>query len=102
MIFVDHLLQHALLLVEEGLHLGRVGDLDLGVDLGLLDLQGDVEQGDLGLLDPLGHGRVDRFLVDDDAVDELGVVHGTAVLLDDLDVVHVDDPLAVDLLGDLG
>jgi len=39
-----------------------------------------------------------RLLVHDDASDELGVVHGAPVLLGDLDVVHVDLPLAVHLL----
>ena len=99
---LDHLAQHVLLLGQESGHLGGVGDLDLGVDLGLLDLDGRIEQGDLGVLHPLGHGRVHRLLVDDDSLDELGVVHGGAGLLDDLDVVHVDVPLVSVLLGDGG
>src|SRR6058998_1441732 len=44
---LDHALQHRLFLVEEGLELGRVRDLDLRVDLGLLDLEGRVDDGDV-------------------------------------------------------
>ncbi len=43
---------------------------------------------------------MDGFLVQDHALDELGVVDGTALLLDNLDVVHVDDEAGAPLLGD--
>ena len=44
----------------------------------------------LAFLTELGHPRVDLLLVDDQAVDELGVGDGSAGLLLDLDVVDVD------------
>src|SRR2546425_5399125 len=98
---LDHALQHRLFLVEEGLELGRVRDLDLRVDLGLLDLEGRVDEDDLRVLHFAGHPGVHAFLVDDDAVDECRVRDRTALLLDDLDVVIVDEVRSVGfLLGD--
>src|SRR3989449_1693555 len=98
---LDHALQHRLFLVEEGLELGRVRDLDLRVDLGLLDLEGRVDEGDLRVLDLAGHPGVHAFLVDDDPVDQLRVRDRTALLLDDLNVVIVDEVRSVGfLLGD--
>src|SRR5881296_3458314 len=88
---LDHALQHRLFLVEEGLELGRVRDLDLRVDLGLLDLEGRVDEGDLRVLDLAGHPGVHAFLVDDDPVDQLRVRDRTALLLDDLNIVIVDE-----------
>jgi hypothetical protein len=67
----------------------------------LLHLDGDVDEGDLGVLHLLGHPVVDRLLVDDDPLDELRLVQALALLLDDLDVVDVGDDLAVPLLDDL-
>src|SRR6058998_1855841 len=87
---LDHALQHRLFLVEEGLELGRVRDLDLRVD-----------EGDLRVLDLAGHPGVHAFLVDDDPVDQLRVRDRTALLLDDLNVVIVDEVRSVGfLLGD--
>src|SRR5213593_1211633 len=92
---LDHALQHRLFLVEEGLELGRVRDLDLRVDLGLLDLEGRVDEGDLRVFHFAGHPRVHAFLVDDDAVDECRVRDRTALLLHNLDVVIVDEVRSV-------
>ncbi len=97
---VHHTLEGGLLLVQEGLEREGVVDLDLGVHLGLLDLQGLVDQGDLRVLLVLGHAHMGRLLVDDDALDELGVADGTALLLDDLDVVDVRLDTATHLLDD--
>src|SRR5581483_4930622 len=72
---VDLRAQDALFLVEEALEGAGARDLDLRVDLGLLDLEGDVEEGDLRALDALGHAVVDALLVHDDALDHLRVVH---------------------------
>src|SRR5947199_2483893 len=92
---LDHALQHRLFLVEEGLELGRVRDLDLRVNLGLLDLEGRVDEGDLRVFHFAGHPGVHAFLVDDDAVDECRVRDRTALLLHDLDVVIVDEVRSV-------
>src|SRR3989454_36329 len=88
---LDHALQHRLFLVQEGLELGRVRDLDLRVDLGLLDLEGGVDESDLGVLHLAGHPGMHAFLVDDDAVDQLRVRDRTALLLHDLNIVIVDE-----------
>ena len=53
-------------------------------------------QRDLRVLHRLRHVRVDAFLVDDDALDELGVADGAADLLLDLDVIDVDLAVLVD------
>src|SRR5712691_7699208 len=98
---LDHALQHRLFLVEEGLELGRVRNLDLRIDLGLLDLEGRVDEGDLRVLHFAGHPGVHAFLVDDDAVDECRVRNRTALLLHDLNIVIVDEVRTVgSLLGD--
>ena len=92
---LDHPLQHPFLLVEEGLELGRIRDLDLRVDLRLLDFEGRVDQGDLPFLHFARHAGVDAFLVHDDPVHELRVGDRSALLLDDLDVVVVDEVRAI-------
>src|SRR2546422_295264 len=92
---LDHALQHRLFLVQKGLELGRVRDLDLRVDLGLLDLEGRVNEGDLCVLHLAGHPGVHAFLVDDDAVDECRVRDRTALLLHNLNVVIVDEVRSV-------
>src|SRR5881628_3522235 len=96
---LDHALQHRLFLVQKGLELGRVRDLDLRVDLGLLDLEGRVDEGDLGVLHFARHPGVHALLVDDDAVDQLRVRNGSALLLDDLNVVIVDEVRSVNKQG---
>ena len=111
---VDDVPDHSLLFVQECLELVGAGDIDLGVDLGLLELHCGVEQQDLGVLDLLGHGGVHTLFVHQHALDDLGVVDGTADLLLHLDVVLVhgavfvghhgdrlDDKLAELLLGGL-
>ena len=99
---VDHVLQGLLLLGDElAEHLG-VGDLDLCVDLGLLDLEGGVDQGDLGVLHELGHGRGDGLLVDDESFHELGLLHVGSGLLDGLDVLQVGGVLSVLVLVENG
>ena len=95
---LDHLPQHVLFLLEECVELGGVVDLDLCIDLGLLDLEGCVDQCDLCVLDDLGHCAVDGLLVDDESLDELSLIHGCSGLLDGLDVVEVDGVLSVLLL----
>src|SRR6059036_675424 len=92
---LDHALEHRLFLVQEGLELGRVRDLDLRVDLRLLDLEGRVHEGDLCVLHFARHAGVHAFLVDDNAVDQLRVRDGSALLLDNLNVVIVDEVRSV-------
>ena len=78
---VYHALQDAVLLVEELLHLVGVVDSDLCAELGLLDLQGRVDECYLGTLYLLRHRRVNYLLVQGDPRDELGVYHRAAGLL---------------------
>jgi hypothetical protein len=87
---VDHLPKLLFLLIEELLKLVGIGDVDLGVDLGLADLECAVEQRNLGVLDAEGHVLVDALFVHDDALDEFGVVDRAADDLLDGDVVDVD------------
>ena len=99
---VDHGLEGVLLFLDElGEHLG-VGDLDLCVHLGLLDLEGSVDECDLGTLDYLGHGGGDGLLVDDETFDELGLFHVGSGLLDGADVLQVGEVLALVVLLDDG
>ena len=72
---------------------------DLGVELGLLDLEGAGEQGDLSLLDVGGHPAVDLLLVDDDSLNEVGVSDDSSDLLLDADVLGVDDTVLLDGLA---
>ena len=91
--------QELLLLVQElGEHV-RVRDLDLGIYLCLLDLDGRVDQGNLGVRYALGHAAVDPLLVENDAVNECAVPDGAPLLLLYLDVVQVDYCSLVVLLG---
>ena len=98
---LDHALQHVLLFGDELVELVRVGDLDLGVDLGLLDLEGGVDQCDLRVLDALGHAGLDGLLVDDQTLDDVGVLHAGTLLLHGLDVLQVHGVVALlVLVGD--
>src|SRR2546422_43827 len=97
---LDHALQHRLFLVEEGLELGRVRNLDLRIDFGLLDLEGCVDEGNLCILHFARHPGVHTFLVDDDAVNECRVRDRTALLLHDLNIVIVDEVRRVGALLD--
>ena len=56
--------------------------------LGRLEWAG--EDAHLGILDALGHLGVREFLVNDDTLDETGVLDGTASLGNDLDQVEVN------------
>ena len=94
---IDDRADHPLLFVEEGLELVGARDVDLGVDLGLLELDRGVQEEDLRVSDLLRHGWVDSLLVDQHALDDLGVVDRAADLLLDLDVVLVDRAV---VLGD--
>jgi len=96
---LDNALDHAFLFVEECLELVGVGDVDLGVDFGLLELDCCVEEQDLGVGDLLWHRGVDAFLVDKDAFDDFRVLDAAAGLLLDLDVVGVNGAVG---LGDHG
>ena len=67
---VYHALEHGLFLVQESLQLIGRCDLDLGVDLGLLDLDGCIEHSDLGACDFLWHIGMEPVLIDHHAVYE--------------------------------
>ena len=86
---VHHSLEHALFLIQEGLKLIWGCDLYLGIDLGLLDLNGRIEQGDLGPSYLLWHIGVEPVLVDDHAVNQLGVSYPSSYLLLHGDVIGV-------------
>ena len=84
-----------LLFLQEGGQLVGVGDLNLRVHLGLLDLDGRVDEGDTPLGHHARHAGVNAFLVEDDAVNKRAVTDGTALALFDLDVVKVNEALVV-------
>ncbi|OQC68555.1 MAG: hypothetical protein BWX50_01208 [Euryarchaeota archaeon ADurb.Bin009] len=92
---VDDALDHPLLFVEEHLELVGARDADLGVDLGLLELDGGVQEQDLRVLDDAGHRGVDALLIDDHALDDLGLLDGSADLLLDLDELGVDGAVGI-------
>src|SRR5208337_1695639 len=77
-----------------------VGDVDLSVNLGLLELDGCVEEKDLCTGDLLWHGRVHALLVDENSFNNLGVLDAAAGLFLDLDVIDVDSPIGVGNHGD--
>src|SRR5437667_251376 len=97
---LDHGPQGLLLFIEEHLELRRIADADLLVHLGLLDLEGAIDERDLRIADELRHPRVDAFLVEDDSIDERRVREVAAVFLLDQDVVNVRADLARDLFDD--
>src|SRR2546428_639205 len=97
---LDHRPEGLLLFIEEHLELRRIADADLLVHLGLLDLEGAVDERDLRVSDELRHARVDAFLVQDDSIDESRVREVASVFLLDQDVVDVRTDLAGDFLDD--
>ena len=84
-----------LLFLQEGGQLVGVGDLNLRVHFGLLDLDGRVDEGDTPLGHHTRHSGVNAFLVEDDAVNKRAVTDGTALALFDLDVVKINEALVV-------
>ena len=92
---IDLLAELFLLAVEELLELVGVVDVDRGVRVGLLDLDGVVQQEDVRRIELDGHVVVDGVLVDDRAVEEFGLRGGLAGLGLDLDELQVDDVGAV-------
>ena len=63
-----------LFLLEEQGELVRVGNLDLGVYFGLLDLNGRVHQGDLRIGNASRHAGMNALLVEKYTVDEGGIL----------------------------
>ena len=96
---VSHSLHHAFLFVKECLELGGVGDLNLGIHLGLFDLQCGIDQGDLCLFQFPWHTWVDRLLINDDPFDDCGITNRSTVLLLHFDVIDVCNEGSVLLLG---
>lgn len=79
------------LVAQHPVHRGVVADDDGVVEVRLRRGQAELDQSDLGVLDAGGaSGAAGRALVEDEAVDELGVVDGAAELGDDADVAEVD------------
>lgn len=70
---VGHLAERLLFLVEEILDLGRVLDVDLALDLGLLDLERRGKERDLRPENLGRHAGVCSLLVEEDPVKELRV-----------------------------
>ena len=66
-----------------------VGNLDLSTELGLLNLQGHVEQRNPGLFDASRHPRVNDLLVHNDTSDQFSVEETLALFLDQLDVLNI-------------
>jgi len=98
---VGHLLELFFLLVEEVLELARVVDGELGVHIGLVELDGSVHQQHLGVFDRGRHLLVDGVFVDDRAFEQFGVAGGAPGLGLDVEVLEVDNVVAgVGLDGD--
>ena len=99
--FVNHALEHALLLIEECFDLVRTVNPNLCIELGLGHLYRRVNQGDFGSLDFPWHSCMYNLLIDYHALHELGFGKALALLLDNLNHVDVCSFLAVDVFGDL-
>ena len=87
---LNHIPEVLLLLFVQLLVRIPAGDIELVLGLGLGRLEGAGEDAHLCVLDRLGHLGVGDVLVDDDAVDELGVLEGPAGLALHPDHVEVD------------
>jgi len=71
--FVNDGLNHPLFFIKECLELVRAGDIDLSVHFGFLELDSGVEEHDFSLGDFFRHARVNTFLVNDHAENDLGI-----------------------------
>jgi len=87
---LNHISEVVLFHLLELLVVLGVLDLDTVLGLGLWGLEGAGQDANLGVLDFLSHGGMGEVLVDDDTLDELGVLNGTTGLGDDLDQIEVD------------
>lgn len=87
---LDHLDELFALVVLQLLELLDGRNVELVLGLGLGRLKGAGQDGDLGVLDLGRHLGVGEILVDDDALDEDGVLERAADLAVDLDQLKVD------------
>ena len=69
--------------------IGR-GDLNLGIDLGLLNLHSRIKQSDLGIGDLLRHAGVESILIDNHTANENRVAYAAADFLLHCYVIGVD------------
>ena len=87
---LDHLDELLALVRLQLLELLDAADLELVLGLGLGGLKGARQDGDLGVAHLGGHLGVREVLVDDDALDEDGVLKGAADLAVNLDQLKVN------------
>jgi len=92
---IHNILDHPLFFIKEGLELIRACDVDLGVDLGFLELDCGIQEENLCVLHLFRHCRVDPFLVDEYSLNDLRVVNGSTDFLLHLDVIFVDRPVVI-------
>ncbi len=88
--FVDQFAKLLFFLIDELLELVGVSDVHFCVDFGLGNLDPVVEQCDTGVFDRVRHVVVDTLFVDDNALDEFGVVNRAANNLLDGDVFSIN------------
>ena len=87
---LDHLCEFLLLIDLEFLVLFNAGNVQLVLGLGPWGLEGAGEDGNLGITNGTGHLRVRHVLVDDDSLNESGVLEGSSDLSINLDELEID------------
>ena len=87
--FLDHISEEILFhLLKLFVVLSRL-DLDTVLGLGLWGLEGASEDHDLGVFDLFAHGGMGEILVDNETLNELGVLDGATKFANDLDQIKV-------------
>lgn len=87
---LDHFGEVLLLHLGELLVVLLLGDIELVAGLGLRGLERASQDGDLGVVEVLGHLGVTHLLVKNDSSDEAGVFEASSDLTIDLDHIKVD------------
>src|SRR3989442_3701905 len=96
---IGHISEELFFFLNELVHFFRLVDIDLGISLGLLDLQLRIQQCYLGASHTLRHLGVGYFLVDNYPVDQFAFLQAFSVLLHHLDQIDVRLYLAIILLS---
>lgn len=87
---LDHLLELLRLVLLQLLVLLDRGNVELVLGLGARRLKGTGEDGNLGVVEGAGHLRVRHVLVEENSLDESGILERSSDLAGDLDEVERD------------
>lgn len=87
---LNHFDEVLLLLLIKLLIVFDVGDVDVVLGFGFRGLESAGEDADFGIFHDFGHLRVSHFLVNQDPLDELGVLDGASSLGLNFDQIQVD------------